>query len=487
METKHFLALILLVGLTSAGLLAALFNQKLRDAALFILVFGAVFVRKFMDVTFGGDYMYRGTIRGYEVSALDIAAWCILFATLALPRYRGKRFYLPAGFGMLALYFMYCCFNVAISDPQKYGMWELTRILRSVIVLLAAAIFVRTKRELSIVVAALGCAVMFLSLNAIEQRVFRGVVRPPATLDHENSLSMYLCTVAPVLLAASLSNFSKGIRYLAGISCVFATLAEMLTLSRTGMPTFFLTMGLTGVMCTTWKITRRKVLFVVTVFVLGGSVLFAIREQLMNRMGGDAGMSLKDEFMSEEGYETRGMYWRIAFAIAEDRPYGVGLNNWSYHVSKTYAERIGVKYDDYDSGRDQIEDIDTNPLNHSPPAHGMAVLTWGELGMPGLIILGLVWLRWFQMGATFLRGRLNADPMHRLGLGFFGSSIGIFLHSATEWTYRQTPIVFTFHVMMGCLAALYYERQLRLRGQKAEREAPEVEYLDPVEAIVVQR
>ncbi|HUR57308.1 MAG TPA: O-antigen ligase family protein [Opitutaceae bacterium] len=485
METKHILAMILLVGLTSAGLLAALFSQKLRDGALFILVFGAVFVRKFMDVTFGGDYTYRGTIRGYEVSALDIAAWCILLATLALPRYRGKRFYLPAGFGMLGLYFAYCCFNVAISDPQQYGMWELSRILRSVIVLLAAAIFVRTRRELSIVVVAVGCAVTFLSLNAIEQRLFRGVLRPPATLDHENSLSMYLCTVGPVLLAASLSSFPKGIRYFAGVGCVLAMLAEMLTLSRTGMPTFFLVMGMTGVMCTTWKITRRKVAFALTVFIFGGALLFAGREQLLNRLGhGDSGLSIKDEFISEEGYETRGMYWRIAFAIAEDRPYGVGLNNWSYHVSKTYAARIGVVYDDYDSGRELIEDIDTNPLNHSPPAHGMAVLTWGELGMPGLVILGLVWLRWFQMGASFLRGRLNSDPMHRLGVGFLGSTTGIFLHSATEWTYRQTPIVFTFHVMMGCLASLYYARQ---HSKVEEHETVELDDIDPVQAIVVQR
>jgi hypothetical protein len=487
METKHILALILLVGLTSAGLLAALFYQRMRDAALFILVFGAVFVRKFMDVTFGGDYHYRGTIRGFEVSALDIGAWCILFATLMLPRYQGKRFYLPAGFGLLALYFLYCCFNVAISDPQLYGMWELTRIFRSVVVLLAVAIFVRTKRELGIVVVALGCAVWFLGLNAVEQRVFKGVLRPPATLDHENSLSMYLCTVAPVLLAASMSNFSTKIRYFAGASCALATLAEILTLSRAGMPTFFFVMLCTGVMCTTWKITRRKVLFALSVFILGGSVLFAVREQLLKRLAhGDSGLSLKDEFLSEEGYETRGVYWRLVFEIDKDRPYGVGLNNWSYHVSKTYAARLGIKYDDYDSGRELIEDIDENPLNHSPPAHSLVVITWGELGMTGLIIFGLIWLRWFQMGVTFLRDRLNRDPMHRIGIGCLFSVVGIFLTSVTEWTYRQTPILFTFHVIMGCLASLYYEKRLRARAKK-ERAQIEIEDLEAVGTTVEQR
>jgi hypothetical protein len=48
--------------------------------------------------------------------------------------------------------------------------------------------------------------------------------------------------------------------------------------------------------------------------------------------------------------------------------------------------------------------------------------------------------------------------MHRLGIGLLFGAVGLFMQSITEWTYRQTSIMFTFHIMMGALAALYYAR-----------------------------
>jgi hypothetical protein len=103
---------------------------------------------------------------------------------------------------------------------------------------------------------------------------------------------------------------------------------------------------------------------------------------------------------------------------------------------------------------------------HAPPAHSLAVITWGELGLPGLCLFGLLWLRWFQVGASFLRDRLNPDAMHRLGIGFLFGAMGMFIQSITEWTYRQTSLMFTLHVMMGALASLYYAK--RVAREKVE-------------------
>jgi hypothetical protein len=483
METKHILALNLLVALTSAGLIATLFWQRARDAALFLMVFGAVFVRKFMDVSFAGEYWYRGTIRGIEVTALDIAAWCVLAATLLAPRYPGKRWYWPAGVGVMTLYFLYCSWSVATSEPQLFGLWELTRIFRGLVILLVAALFIRTPRELAIVVVAMGCAVWFMGLNAIEQRVWKGVLRPPATLDHENSFSMYLCTVAPVLLAATFSNWSPWLRLFAGSSCAIAALAEVMTLSRAGIPIFAFVMAGTAICCVSWRLTWRKVQVALACLFITGAMVLAFWNQLNARYA--QGM-IKEEFIGEGGFETRGEYWRLASAIAEDMPYGVGLNNWSYHVSKTYAGRLGIRYNDYDDIRDDPAKAEMYEVaNYSPPAHSLAVITWGELGMAGLIVFGLVWLRWFQMGASFLRGRLNPDPMHRMAIGFLFGTAGIFLQSVTEWTYRQTPILFTFHIMMGALASLYYARRQRRAAERAPVAVEEPEEVE-IEAAPVQ-
>src|SRR6266498_1371600 len=182
-SNKHLLALNCIVAFLVVGLTASILLPRLRDAALFVMIFGAVFLRKWMDVSFGGIWWYRGTTRGFELSGVDLAAWCILGATLLAPRYRNHRIYFPAGVGLWILYFICCGVSVFNSDPQIYGWWELSKHFRALLILITAALFIRTRRELFVMVLAFACSVWFLGLNAIEQRVIKHVLRPPATLD----------------------------------------------------------------------------------------------------------------------------------------------------------------------------------------------------------------------------------------------------------------------------------------------------------------
>ncbi|MEO5960250.1 MAG: hypothetical protein ABIR80_14135, partial [Opitutaceae bacterium] len=155
-------------------------------------------------------------------------------------------------------------------------------------------------------------------------------------------------------------------------------------------------------------------------------------------------------------------------------------NNWSYYVSKTYGPRAGFNYEDYDDIKVSPEKADLPSMRYAAPAHSLAALTLGELGLVGLLILLLVWGRWFQMGARFLIGRLDGDPMHRLGIGFLFATCGIFFQSVTEWTYRHTALMFTFHILMGALASLYYEKR------KAAREVEAVDGRSDAESIEVE-
>jgi hypothetical protein len=482
METKHIIALIIFMAIGSTGLLLTLLSQKLRDAALFFIVLGAVVMGR-MDVNFLGEGWYRGTSRGIELTLVDVAAWCLLIATALMPRYRAQgRWYVPAGLGLMTLYFGYCCFSVATSEPQLFGLWELSKVLRGLIVFLAAAVFIRTPRELLVMVLGLACAVGVETIYGLEQRVWKGLHRVPGTLFHENSLSMYLCMVAPVLLAATLSDWPRWVRWVCGVACACATLLVVMTLSRAGIPTYGMVMFGTALFCTTWRITKRKIMIAATTVAAVSLLLISSWDALVMRFGQ---ASLHDEFLKEDAVETRGVYWRIVFAIAEEEPYGVGLNNWSYAVSKYYGPQLGYRYDDYDLVSWEKQDSElTYDLNHAPPAHSLAVITWGELGFPGLCIFGLLWLRWFQVGATFLRGRLNPDPMHRLGIGFLFGALGLFTQGITEWTYRQTSIMFTFHVMMGALASIYYARRFRAEPKQAEEELEEADEFE-VEATPV--
>jgi hypothetical protein len=92
------------------------------------------------------------------------------------------------------------------------------------------------------------------------------------------------------------------------------------------------------------------------------------------------------------------------------------------------------------------------------------------LGIPGLILFAFVWLRWFQMGASFLLPRIP-DPLRRMPVGIFFGFCGMFLQCLTEWVFRHLPLYYTFHVMLGVLMSLYYLKRKAKRAEFLEAES----------------
>lgn len=454
METKHILALILFVAVGCGSMLATTFSQRLRDLAFFGMVCFSIFAEKF-DVNFFGQYWYRGTARGIGLSMTDILAFSILVSSLVAPRYPRRPGFIPASLGVIGLYFAYCVYMTVNALEPLYAVWELANIPRGILILLASAAYLRTRRELGILIVGLTFTVCVEAVYALKQRYLGGMYRVPGTLDHANSLSMYVCTVGPVLLAAAMANWSKWLRICAGVGAIAATISVLLTISRAGLPIYGFVMGGTALACTSWRITLRKVVIAFAATAICGVVLVKMWDQIKSRY---AEASFAEEYLDEQS-EGRGVYIRWANAIINDHPFGVGLNNWSYAVSKTYGPASGFSYEDYDDIKTDPEKADLPSIRYAAPAHSLAALTTGELGLPGLFLFGLVWFRWFLMGAGFLLKRLNDDPLHRLGIGLLFATCGIFLQSVTEWTYRQSTIFLMFHMIIGGLASLQWIRR----------------------------
>ncbi len=477
METNHIIAAALIVVLTFAGVIAASVAPWVRDVMFFVLVAGAVEAER-LSVNFLSHAWYRGTTQGLEITLMDILAVSILAASLLAPRYRGPRWYWPVGLGFMLAYLAYACFSVLISEPKIFGLFELSKIVRGILFVLAGASFVRTKRELKWLVFGLVCAVCLEGLLGFKQRIWDGIDRVPGSLDDANSVSMYLCLVGPVLAAAATADFPRWLRRASFIGLAVAAATMTLTISRAGVPIFGLVVAATAVWCVSWRITFKKLAFGGFVLAAAAVLAWVSWKPLMARYGET---TISDEYLDNApGYQGRGVYLRWARMIVADHFFGLGLNNWSYGVSKTYGAREGFDYGDYDRFHSLAQREASSGTNFAAPAHCLLALTLGELGFPGLFLFVLLWLRWFQTGARFLRRRLS-DPMHRLGVGICFGTVGIFLQSVTEWVFRQTPIFITFNVLMGVMAALYYGRlKCGNAGQaKAVRARPEPAMVEP--------
>ncbi len=472
MKPVHFLALLLIpmIGVLSA--IAATWSRRARDLIFFLVVTLAVFAER-VDVNYFSRAWYRGTTRGLEVSLPVILAGALLVGCLLGSRDedgRRLRLYWPASLGMMLLYLLYAGLSVLASEPRLYGFFELTKIAGGLLVFLASAFYLRSRREWTVLVVALGCAVGFEGLLAVKQKIFTQLERCCGTLDHANSLSMYLCLATAPLIAVAYAGWSRRLRWFCGLASAVAAVGLVLSVSRAGIPVFALAGLCTFALCASWKPSVSMIVKRTTLAVSAVLLVVVLWPQIAARYGS---ASLHEEYFDEH-VDGRGVYLRLAKDIAKDHFFGVGLNNWSYHVSGTYGPRLGYNFETYDrllniygtsnariyGERDLKSAFDQSYL--AAPAHNLGALTLGELGVPGLILFLLMWARWFSMGLPFFLGRRD-DPMRTLGVGLFFGLCGIFGQSLTEWVFRQSAIFITFNILVGALASLAHARNTRRR------------------------
>lgn len=479
-EFKNLIGLTVVPMVILAGIAANCLSRRLRDLFFFLLVVLTPMTQR-LDVNFVSREWYRGTTRGFEFSLMDILSMSIFFSLLLRPHRGQSRWYWPAGLGFMLFFFLYACFSVAISEPQLFGLFELSKMLRGIIVFLAAALFVRTSRELRLLVIALGCAVCWQGGLALYQRYHDGTYRVGGIVGDPNSLSMYLCMVSPVFVAAIASNFQKWVKCLCTAALLLGGVGVILTISRAGVAALVAVLTGAAIACTSFtEITPKKIGIGLLAVIMAAGIFAKAWNTLGDRYNG---ATLAEEYNTSSKTQGRGYYILIAKTIATDRWLGVGLNNWSYLVSNEYGPMLGWHFVPYIGTENYPSDVVPAGRNNldaaqAAPAHNLGALTLGELGIPGFIIFTFVWLRWFQMGASFLWKRIS-DPKYRMGIGFFFACWGIFLQSLTEWVYRQTPIFFTFNIIIGALASLYC---LKRRRKKAQTEVSEEEdYSEPQE------
>ena len=470
MKPTHMLALVLIPILTISGAAGATWSQRVRDVFFFAMVSLAVFSER-MDVNFFSEAWYRGTTRGVQVTLVEILAFGLLIGCLAGRRGPDRRLFWPGSLGLILLYFAYAGLTVVALEPKMFGAFELTKIVASIFVFLASALYMRSKREWTLLVVALGCAVGFEGALAAKQYFITGMDRVSGTLDHPNSLSMYFCMTVPPLVAVAASGWSRLLRLFCGVCSAFGAVGLLFTFSRAGIPVFAVVVAGAMIACVSWRLTPGRIAFR-SLLLIGVAVMVGASWGQIERRYEET--SLEQEYF-DTTVDGRGVYLRLSAAIAKDHFFGVGLNNWSYRVSQTYGPQIGYRFDDYDSlisvyGTSNDKIYANSYL--AAPAHNLAALTLGELGVPGLIIFAMLWLRWLSMGVPFLL-LPKADPMRAIGVGLLFSICGVFGQSLTEWIYRQPPILFTFYILLGALASLAYSRRLARTERAPARPLPD--------------
>ena len=463
MEARHvifFAALFVVVPLGSAW---AARDGRIKDACAFILLIGTT-RHDLQAINFVSREWYRGTTRGFEICWLDFL-WMILLGVERCTRRPDHRGPWPASLLVMLAFLAYNALNVAFSTPKLFGAFELSKMLRAILVFVAVVHYVKGEREVRVLLWALAGAVFYEWVTAVFGRLGRGQERATGTLVHPNILSMYNLIAVPVLFAVALSDTDPRLRRACAVTSLVGPLSVLLTVSRNGLFSMGLVLAGVGLTCGSLRLTWKKAAAAIGVVLVGVASISATWTSFQARFAAAGG--LQKEYHGKV-YEGRGVYLDLANTIVSHEPWGCGLNNWSYWVSGRYGrmrQQYFVPYPSVDTPPPPRKRIRLRPnahvdSPHSPPAHTLYGITLGETGWAGVFVFGLLWIRWLQMTGSFLFNRSRA-LVSRVGVGIFFGLVGAAAQSITEWDFRATPLLFLLHILLGIAAAMYPVRPSR--------------------------
>ena len=432
------------------GILFVSRHRLLLSFAFTLLVFGFTDPSSFLgfpgDINFLSHEWYRGSTRGLEISYLDLIAIIVLIGSLAHRKREGRLWRRPASIRVQVALLIWAAFNIVVSEPQIFGVFELSKMLRGILVFCAVYSFVRTPAHVRLFVMVLIAIIFYEAAIAITDRYIYGMHRIQATLPHPNSLSMFSLQILPVVLSASFANdVSRRFVLMTRITSILTAGITILSVSRTG----FAALGILTLLTLYFNIrgswTPKNVAIVVAgLFVITGMGLKAW-DSVMSRF---QNFNISTEYLSTQG--DRGSYFHKAIpAIADNPIFGVGLNNWSYWISNRYARQAGYYSDYYPS-----VNIPPRTPYQEAPAHNLFLLTVTELGPIGLALLMLLFWQWGRI-ATQGVWQQGKGLMQRVRIGALLSLLGMLMQSFTEWEFRQTSLFFLGHTIAAVSIFLY--------------------------------
>jgi len=376
---------------------------------------------------------------------------------------RGATLHLPRTTAPLALLFVPAFISTFFGLDYTFGMFELVRMAEMLLVFLMVANYLKTDRQLKIIIVLLGLSILAQSLLAGAQflapgqvydflakfGIYMGIsharpydptspIRACGTTGYCNALAGYFELTLPLFMAFFLFYpMEKKNRWLIGILLVVALAALLLTYSRGGL--FSIAVGVVALLmigARRFPQLRRDAL---RISLVAGAqfaiVIILFAEKLLIRLRFFMTSSMEDE--------VRVALIRDAVEMVKHHPFiGVGLNN--YPEAFPLYEITGLKFELF------------------YPVHNTWLLITAEQGFIGLAFFLLFMYFIYLDGRRAVRDPARFRAVTAVGLA--AGLVGWAAHNLVAPLYQNWLVNrITFIFVIAVLAVLP-----RLRGEDAD-------------------
>ena len=442
MELKHivFFAMLLFgVPVTMAMLKD---NVRMQKIAYFMMILFIPFVYS-TGINFFTDEFYKGTVRGYEVLATDMIAWSLLGSFLIgkdskdvvlLPR--GSRFYL--------LYFIFSCISIMNAENRVYSGYVVMQMILHFIFFVTVYNAITREKNFDIILYALGGFIIFTFFHMLVQRLLWGIYQPSGVFIHRNSTAMFSNMLAPIFLSLILNKeMTKRNFYFFVSAFLCSSFVVILSLSRGAIIFLPMSLGIVILFSARNKMNSRKAKILALIGICAVVGVMRAAPMVIDRF----------ENAPETSAQGRVAFAKAAVNMAEDKFFGVGLNNWGLKINPPYRywEDTGIKrpYDDFKSGI--VETI--------------YLLVAAECGWIGLVSLLLWFGYYYYQNIRNIKAYWDANGFF-MAIGVLGALSAVYGQSCFEWILKQQTNSYEIMIIFAIIAAMTNVRNSQTKGAK---------------------
>lgn len=356
---------------------------------------------------------WTGTARGYAFSAVYLFANPLLLSTIVSRKYK-TRLFPPGSFFYFLYYLSILLSGVNAVHMHQWG-FEVCKMFWMYITFLAAFNYLNNSKNLTFFVYIVSILLIYLFIVGFNQKYRLGRIQVASTFPHQNSLALYLELFGLLMLGVLMNErISKLLFFLTAFAFGGSVLLIVFTYSRGGLVIYF---GGIAIVCALSVLingfsAKRLLLMLIGLIIVLSIVMYAL-PNIIRRFTG----------ASEGSKNTRISLALAARRIANDYPLGVGANN--------FTEYCGAKYG-Y-----SVELYGENATNsHGGIVETIYLLVAAECGWYGMGLL-ILWFLYYYFSDIISIFVLRKKPCSGFVIGLFGGLTCCYWHSTLEWSLKQ--------------------------------------------------
>ena len=427
---KYLVFFIALAFGVPIGYQLALKNKKIENLIFFLAIF---FTVENISINFISREWLRGTSRGIEISMVDLAAMILFFLVLNRKKQYPLKLFPPGSF----LYFLYVgfsfisIFNASMPLMSVFELWKMLKMYGYYWILYHY--FVEEK-QFKVFMKFVAILIIYISIIVLKQKYIEGMFQCYGPFDHQNSLVMYLI-VFNSLAFSYLLNSKDTSTFFWLIVLGLGAVSIVSSLSRAGLALFGFSCIIILLLSYGNGISPKKI-GVTFLIILGGiGLLLKAMDSITERF----------ESAPEASKNTRIFLAVAAKKMAEDKTFGIGLNNFGQAIKMD-------RYNSHIEVEERPDDPDYVPMQYIL-VETIYMMIAAETGWHNLVIFLLfIWLFYFRN--LFNIRAFKNSTVQFVAIGLAGGLLAIYLESALEWVLKQVNNMYQMFMVFALISSM---------------------------------